>query len=244
VTTTRAIVIATAVRPETRAILAALEAPARVDAGRIACWEARIGTQPFLIQQVGVGPTRAAGALRTLTMPYRLVVSAGFAGALVAGARPGDLVLPAAVVSDAGRYAVPSELRATVESALSPAERARALTGALHSSPVVVDTPAAKRALAARHGAVAVDMESAALAEVAVAHGAAALALRVVLDPLDLSLAGLPPDLDSSWTARLRLLGRPAAWPGMIAVARHLGVATAALTRAFTSALPALANPR
>ena len=237
------IVVVTAVRAETRAALAALVHPVRIASASLPRWEGWAGTHAVTVVQGGIGPARARAALADVG-DVRLVVSLGFAGALVDGASPGDLVLPGTVVWEEGdavrRYEVPPAVLAAATTRVPPDLDRRALRGALWSSPSVVAAPAAKRGAARRFGAVAVEMEAAALATVAGARGVAVLAVRAILDTVDVSLENLPADLDDSWAARARLLARPKAWPGVVALARHVPRATDTLTRAAAAILPAL----
>lgn len=241
------IVVVTAVRAETRAVLATLSRVARVrGTGPERRWETRIGDRPVTIVEAGIGPARAAAALRATIAAGDLVVSSGFAGALVDDAAAGDLVVPTTIVWDRGpdleRYAVPRPLLDVAERALATAGPRRAAPDVLFSSPTVIATPEAKRATATRTGAVAVEMEAAGLVAVAREWHVPVLAVRVVLDGTDVSLAHVPPDLDSSWAARARLVARPAAWPGVLTLVRHLPAATRSLGGALRLILPALAR--
>jgi nucleoside phosphorylase len=172
------------------------------------------------------------------------VASIGFAGALVDGAVPGDVVMPGTIVWEEDgtvrRYEVPAHTLAAAAAELPLELGQRALRGPLWSSPIVIDTPAAKRAGARRLGAVAVEMEAAALIAIAAERGGTVLALRAILDTVDVALDALPPDLDVSWAARARLLGLPKAWPGVLTLARYVPRATRTLTRAAAAILPVL----
>ena len=239
----RRIVVVTAVRAETRATLAALVRPVRIASAALPCWEGSAGTNAVTVVQGGIGPDRARAALADVA-DVGLIVSLGFAGALVEAAAPGDLVLPGTVVwedgGDTRRYEVPSAVLAAATARVPADLDRRAVRGALWSSPVVVETPAAKRAAARRFGAVAVEMETAALVAIAGERGAAVLALRAILDGVDVALEDVPADLDVSWSARARLLTRPKAWPGVVALARHVPRAARTLTRAAAAILPGL----
>jgi nucleoside phosphorylase len=173
-------------------------------------------------------------------------VSLGFAGALVPGPGTGDFVLSRTLLWDEDgqlrRHEMARGLVETVEKALPPEFRHAALRGALFSSPVVLATPAAKEQAARHYGAVAVEMEAAALAGCAADRGIAFLALRVILDPVDLSLAGIPKNLDISWAARARLLGMPATWPLLLRLRRHVTAAGITLRKITAAILPALAS--
>lgn len=238
------LVVVTAVRAETRAVLAALTRPVRVPIAGPPRWEGWAGTRPVTVVQAGIGPARAGAAMRQAVGAGEMVVSIGFAGALVETAAPGDLVLPGTIVwEEQGTvrgYEVPAPTLAAAAAQVPAELGARALRGALWSSPVVIDTPAAKRAAARRLGAVAVEMETAALIAVATERGGTVVALKAILDTVDVALDALPSDLDVSWAARARLLTRPKAWPGVIALARHVPRAARTLTRAAAAILPAL----
>jgi nucleoside phosphorylase len=238
------IVVVTAVRAETRAVLAALVQPVRVRTEAAPCWEGWAGTRAVTVVQAGIGPDRARAAVRAVVRGSETVVSIGFAGALVEAAEPGDLVLPGLIVWDADgtvqRYEVSSDVLAIATARMPAALDRRALRGSLWSSPVVVDTPAAKRAAARRLGAVAVEMETAALVADAIERGGRVLAVRAILDTVDVSLEALPSGLDVSWAARARLLGKPKAWPGVVTLARHVPRAARTIARAAAAILPAL----
>ncbi len=238
------LVVVTAVGAETRAVLAAVRRARRIAVPGLRAWQAEIEGRRIELVQAGIGPARARTALEALTGPHGLVLSVGFAGALVAGPAPGDVVLPTAIVWDEDgtvrRDPVPVDLWTSAKAHLPPALAARALHGALLSSPAVVASPAAKAAAARRFEAVAVEMEAAALLHVARTRGIAVLPLRAILDTADVSLADLPPDLDASWRASAQLLRRPAAWPGVLALAREIPRATRTLTAVLRRVLPAL----
>ena len=110
-------------------------------------------------------------------------------------------------------------------------------TGPLLCADSPVATVAGKRALFARHGCGAVDMESAAVLAVAAERGAAAIAARVVFDS---AAACLPTAVTACADAfgqvdfrRLppALLRRPAALPAMLRLARAWGPARRSLRR-------------
>jgi adenosylhomocysteine nucleosidase len=154
------------------------------------------------LRRVGPGPWSrfAAGRIEILVVGLRavglsawglgddadLVISAGSCGALVGtlgGA--GALLIPEVVLPPAGpplvvdRAGHARALAAAAGAGLVPA------TGPLATVADVVDTPAAKAALARRTGAVAVDMESAAIVAAGRQRGIAAVVVRGVSDTAD-----------------------------------------------------------
>ena len=161
----------TATTPVTRAaVLFALEreaAPFRSVAGR-GVW----------VTITGIGPDaarRAALAAVTENGPDVLVF-AGFCGALRPGLVVGDVVVPETIVDEAGR--------GWPCAAISPGRHGRLLTcGRL------IATPAEKQVLAERFAADAVDMESAAVAEVCADRGVPFAAVRAVSDTAGTALS-------------------------------------------------------
>jgi hypothetical protein len=155
----------------------------------------------------GPGDERARiAAARAIDAGARGLISFGLAGGLLPEAAPGTVVLPATIVSEAGEWRVDAPWHDGLKRALAP--RFRMIEASVFSSAAVVTTPLAKAALAARTGAAAVDMESAAVASTAAAAGLPFVAVRVVADgPED----ALPESVDDLVTAdgRTRYLGLP-----------------------------------
>jgi adenosylhomocysteine nucleosidase len=113
----------------------------------------------------GVGAAAAERAARSLSDASALI-STGYAGGLAAPAARGVIV----VDTDSPEF----------EHALS-----RAVRGRIADSQTMVATPEARARLAAATGAIAVDMESSAVARVAAERGIPFAAIRVVTDGPD-----------------------------------------------------------
>jgi len=150
-------------------------------------WEAGVLRPPvcasadLLIETTGPGPAAAAaGARRALARGAQVLMSWGSAGAL-GPVESGDIVLPAAVVDGRGRrYATDAVLVDALASGwrgVADIHRAD-----LVSTEAPVTSTAAKRALARASGAIAVDMESAAIAAAAARAGVPLVIVRVVVD--------------------------------------------------------------
>lgn len=138
-----------------------------------------------LLALSGMGGERAAGAAgRLADQGADCLVSWGFAGALDPELAPGHLVIPECVVTGEGAsYPAEPELRGRVLAlAVRPA------SGLLFCADRLVAGVPDKRTLATSSGAVAVDMESAAVARVARHRGLGFLAVRAIVDPAGLSL--------------------------------------------------------
>lgn len=133
----------------------------------------RDAAHPVTVLRTGMGPTAAEAAVRTALHDPALrdaaVVTTGFCAGLAPGMRPGDIV-----VSDEGPDS------AALAGALKAAGHT-VHTGRLAESDHVVR--GAERTALAATGAIAVDMESAAMRRAALAEGAQHVAAaRVVVD--------------------------------------------------------------
>ncbi len=167
-----------------------------------------------MVSGMGAGPA-AFGAQRLIDTGARGLVSFGTCGGLDGGLRAGDLVVASSVMDAAG-----SCYGADEAASRWVAERAGARTvrGLLVSAAGVVADCDAKRALRARSGACAVDMESAAVAAAAVRCGRPFIVVRAVVDDADTVLpravtASVRPNGDVAWMPFLRHLGfSPHAW--------------------------------
>jgi adenosylhomocysteine nucleosidase len=156
------------------------------------------------VLETGMGAPAAERALREVllapTSAPRLVLSAGFSGALRPGLLVGDLVLATEVIDEEGNAFACS----FVPSLPEHVRRGRILT-----SSCLVGDPGQKAALGARHQALAVDMESAALARLCRQHQVPFGCLRVISDAVDTALS---PEL-------VGLLGRGRVRPVALALA-------------------------
>ena len=129
---------------------------------------------PVLAVHTGVGDSRAGRRRLEEVLEGdrpRLVISAGYAGALGTDLRVGDLIL-------AENFSAPG-LLAAARGALAGEPLH---VGALTTHPAAVETAAAKAALHAGTGAMAVDMETAWIAGACARAGVPLVALRVISD--------------------------------------------------------------
>lgn len=131
----------------------------------------RLGGEEIRVNHLGIGPASAASRFAPLLAETpRLVICAGFAGALDPRLKAGDLVL-------ADNFSTPALL-----------DRARRFSGATtFIGPLVTvtapaETVEAKSALARESGALALDMETAPIAEACRAAAVPLLAVRAISD--------------------------------------------------------------
>ncbi|HSA81581.1 MAG TPA: hypothetical protein VLE23_12240 [Geminicoccaceae bacterium] len=196
----------------------------------------------------GARPARArAEAARLIAEGAEGLVSFGLAGGLSPAVAPGDLVLADAVVLPGGEriatdLAWRSRLSARIEVAGSAPHRA-----AVAGSDRLLTTIAAKRTLLETTGALAVDMESHAVAEAAHRAGLPFVVLRAVADPSDQALPraatiALGPGGEVRLLAvALALFERPGEMPALLRLGRQSRRALAALRGVVLLARPELA---
>ena len=178
----------------------------------------------------GMGCDRARRALAEMAKKFELeqVISIGYAGALDPALKVGDLVVADQVVyyETMKNYSLDKELL----SMMPEARRGTLLT---------VDSPAAKpqekKALREKYSAVAVDMETFALAEGAETHHLPLASVRAITDTADQELIDCSPlvadDGDvSKLKAGWHILTHPGDLKGMIDLGQHAKLATANLT--------------
>lgn len=148
------------------------------------CVSGTIGSKSVMLVRGGVGPERTARRLAETSQHAQCVFSIGCAGALAPGIKVGDAVISDRIVDDAaagGPYVPSAEL------AMVAGECCRELGIPFHlggtvTTPEVAATVEAKQQLAARHHAIAVDMETAQVAAWAARIGVPLLAIRTISD--------------------------------------------------------------
>jgi adenosylhomocysteine nucleosidase len=138
------------------------------------------------VLETGIGRSAVDDALDWIlgeAMPPRFLVYAGFAGALDASVRVGDVLLADEVVDEAGRHWPRCWPAATV--GIPPWIRRGRLLTAAH----LVTTPEAKQRLGVQHHARAVDMEAAYVAQRCAARNVPFGCVRAVSDAVDVPLS-------------------------------------------------------
>lgn len=178
-----------------------------------------------LVAVSGIGPGAAAQAARSLIEGgATALVSWGMAGGLDPSLNAGALCVPHEVLAEDGeRFLTDGIWREPLTARIAALHSVAG--GALFSSAHAIDSVAGKKALRRATGAVAVDMESAAVAEAAHARGMPFLAVRAIVDtardevPCALVAAGLTGRIDI-----VRLLGSLARRPGDIAPLMRLSL--------------------
>jgi nucleoside phosphorylase len=182
-----------------------------------------------LVLETGLGPQRAEVAVNWLLSEPRLgkvpcrpkvVLSAGFSGALREELAVGDVILATEVVDAYG-----DRWPATWPGELPPGEwRPPLHRGRVLFSPRLVGDPHDKQRLGLKHAALAVDMESGAVARCCREHGVPFGCVRVISDALTTPLSPvLLTLLSGARVSPLRVAGAALASPTLMKELWRLG---------------------
>jgi adenosylhomocysteine nucleosidase len=130
----------------------------------------------------GIGRVAAAAAAQALVdAGVSALMTFGMAGGLDPKLEPGSVVIPCELLSsDGARYVTCRAWREQVVAAVSAL--CAVTEGSLLTSSHALETPADKAAAFRNTGAAAVDMESAAVAQIAAKHSLPFIAVRVIAD--------------------------------------------------------------
>ncbi len=180
--------------------------------------EARLARRLGVAVETGGGQAEGAAlaAARLISQGVSGLVSFGLAGGLDPTLAPGAILVPPTVLFEAGHWDADAALM----------DRLGGPTpGSLYGGGQIIATANAKAELHARTGAVAVDLESAAVAKLAQQHGLPFAVLRAVCDSAsrDLPRAAMVA-LDAAgrigaWRVGAAVLARPQQIPALIRLA-------------------------
>jgi adenosylhomocysteine nucleosidase len=185
---------------------------------------------PIVLVRSGMGRDRARRALTEIAGKYDLecVISIGYAGALDPALQVGELVVADQVIycETLKSYLLDEELIGAMP---------EACRGTLLTVDNVVATPPEKEALREKYSAVAVDMETSALAEEAETQHLPFASVRAITDTANQELIDcshlVAEDGDvSKLKAGWHILTHPGDLKGMIELGQHAKIATANLT--------------
>jgi hypothetical protein len=209
------------------------------------CWARFCGPEwlTVLVLETGVGTEKTRKALDWVlnkpklgNLPYepKVILSAGFAGALTDDLQVGDLLLATEVVDPYGQCCP-----VTWPDVLPPGDWKPPLRrGRLLTNSLFVSKAEEKRNLGERHQALAVDMESAFFAELCGRKEIPFGCLRAISDavntPISVQVMTLVEDARISWLGLAMLLARS---PSKIGELRFLAKATRIASRNLAAAL-------
>lgn len=131
------------------------------------------------VMLTGMGSDNAQlGAHKLIQAGCTQLISWGCAGALAPHLKSGDLIMPKALNNAAWQAKIINHL--TIDKNI--------VQGALYNSKMIIHLALEKHALHTESNAVAVDMESHAIADIAKQHQLPFLALRCIVDPANFDL--------------------------------------------------------
>jgi adenosylhomocysteine nucleosidase len=168
-----------------------------------------IGSRTIMLLRTGVGPQKTQRRLIETEWGHRpqCILSIGCAGALSPDLKVGDAIIPERIINSRNieRRLVPSP--DLIEAARNCCKELGVPfhSGATVSTPNVAATRGQKKVLAEESGAIAVDMESAQVAEWAEECDVPMLAIRTISDALG---DGIPPEASTIVDTRGRLVVR------------------------------------
>lgn len=197
-----------------------------------------------LLALSGAGPKAAdRAASQLLGHGADVLISWGCAAALDSRLKPGDLFLPERIIgADSAVLTTAADWRNRLIQRL--AGHVDVFEGALAESQGIVATPLEKHAIHAATTARALDMESAAVARLALRFDKPFLAVRSIADP---SHVTVPPSVLAAFDANgkldvpkmlARALFRPTDFIGIVRLGRHFGAAMKSLRKVATLTRP------
>ncbi|NVB80746.1 MAG: hypothetical protein HOV81_20285 [Kofleriaceae bacterium] len=196
----------------------------------------RVGGTRVVARAVGVG----GGAAHVVAEEHpRFVISCGFAGALDGALAPGDLVLASSVRDESGDTVIARE--SVLDVARRTLTNKRVAEGELLCATRIAAKRDDKHALA-RPGRLAVDLESWAAARAAERARIPWLAIRVILDPLDIDLPTFAGEVRSDYGVSVlrHALRGPSAIVELARLSVRTAVALGSLRQAMQELVPVL----
>lgn len=207
-----------------------------------------IAGKEFAVVGHGIGHQRAAQTARRafdLLPGAELVIGTGVVGALSSGLKAGDLVLSDRILTIDGDGRIDEQAAKLGDAHIRAAGRSLALAGIAYSSGAILTshrvlaTAAEKRRAKETTGAIAVDMETAAIAAEAGARGLPFVAIRAVLDEVDDDVVGAEMADEHGIVRPLAatsfLVRNPGTLLKLPRMMRNLSRATAAIADALTA---------
>lgn len=182
--------------------------------GRRIYYEAVLNGCPIVATVCGIGKVNAASTTQELITVFEpsMVVNSGIAGALADGLRPGDVVLATGLDYhdfDLGYFTELPVPLATDEGLLSLAQQTAEeqipgqwVAGLIVSGDAFIQSQAVKEDIIQRTQALAVDMESASVAQVATLNACPVLIIRSISDLADDDADATYDDFEAQAAAR------------------------------------------
>lgn len=183
---------------EAGGLLDQMQGVVRIDGQGFTAYEGGLKGRRVVLVEAGPGREHAAQATEALIAGHKpaWVISAGFAGGLAADCQRNDIVVADQVVLLDGR-------QLSIE--MSMPRQPRLHVGRLLTVDEIVEDPEEKHRLGSNHAAIAIDMETFAVAEVCAHRKTRFLSVRVISDGVG---DRLPPEIEHlmhqrTWSGKL-----------------------------------------
>jgi adenosylhomocysteine nucleosidase len=244
--------IITAMPEETQAVIRAIGGGSRMQFGKLIVQKGSLAGHDIVLVEAGMGFDNAARTAENLVKQtgLDLIVSAGFCGGVSAELLVGDIVVATGlmIVSEKNLDQVPVEIPAFCRNYVvrQAAEGRRVFGGLFASTPAIMEKSRLAALLPPETLYPVVEMESAAIAIIAVENGIPFCGIRAVSDPSDEELGF---SLDEFCDQRMRIriprvlltiCRKPRIIPQLIRLARNSRVAAASLSQAVERFLSVL----
>lgn len=247
--------IITAMQPEFRAVADSLGIVTPVSLGEFRAGCCTSFGHEFLLVESGMGLDNAAGAAETLIGYGRpdLLISAGFCGGVQAGELVGDVVVAKQIVisHESGFEEIPVQLSGSGQTfvALQAAAGERVAGGVFVTTPALVSKKLLSVTLPGHYRHPVVEMESGAIAIIAVEHAIPLLAIRAVSDDAGEEFGFALDEFCDAGMRRIRssrvlltIMRKPWIVPQLVRLGCGSRSAARSLTAALSRLFPALEN--
>ncbi|MCH8314272.1 MAG: hypothetical protein IID17_14955 [Nitrospinae bacterium] len=173
-------------------------------------WEGK----DIVLVRTGIGRIRAGGALAQVLEKYSLsmVISLGYAGGTHPDLKPGDLLVANQFLTGPKDGEPPEEIPITSCLAgqagkVPPSDKYSVHKGGLLTMDRVVNKPEDKKSLGENYGAMAIDMETSVLAQMAAVRNLPFLSIRSITDTVDQQLIDVSPFMAKDGQISIRKAG-------------------------------------
>jgi adenosylhomocysteine nucleosidase len=243
--TPKSICILGAVRQEISGLKSRMQVEEHLRIGKSDLWRGTLEDQPIILVRTGIGKKNAVASLTSVAerFPLRMILSIGYAGGLDPDLDVGDLLIADIILEAAGN---PSQGPFLTSWAIDPAlvaramalpvrQNAKAARGRLLTVEQVVTHPELKQKLYEQTGALAVDMESSALVDLAQERQIPFLSIRAISDTANQELLDVSPFVSpdgevSTLKAGWYVVTHPGSLKPLNTIRQHASRATNVLT--------------
>ena len=192
-----------AVRQEISGLKSRMHVEEQIRLGKSDLWRGTLEDQPVILVRTGIGKKNAVASLLSVMdrFPLRMILSIGYAGGLDPDLDVGDLLIADKILDVVSQPSdAPSSASWTIDPdlvdrvmAVPVGQKAKAKRGTLLTVDQVVAHPEEKQKLYDQSGAMAVDMETSVLVQLAQEKAIPFLSIRAISDTANEELLDVSP---------------------------------------------------